>query len=386
MITPVGLNFANKINFVKNTAANAIKAFQTAPSFGGSVDSTPAEDVFEKSLKPAGAVGLKRGQILDAPGEDFIKWAEETDFINSELKEALSPENFIGEGFSHAAYRIPSNDRYVLRVPRDFRTENEDMDYSDYKIKNTWDPELTRNCGQQIALLQVENQNVGDYRPQIEVLLKQKGYANSNPSPKALVLNEYTDELRPGVLSYDDDSRKRHFAHCMKVLAEMPDETYDLLIEDLIVSGEACYKFDHFNSNNFLIDEEGEKINLIDMDKMSQPHKDRFGNTLYALVNSEFFPTYFSNYSGYVPEYEGEKEDTLKNIVTILDKYTRALQRNHQKFNKTSYEFYMDLMMSMPVSFWLQTFDMKEKLQKLSDMGVLYDPENPGEFGSVVMR
>lgn len=390
MITPVGLNFADKINNFKSVSkaavTEAIKGFQVSPSFRGSVDTTPKDDVFEKRNEEFHTVGEKRGTILNSPGEDFIKWAEETDFINTGLKEVLMPENFIGEGFKHAAYKIPSNDNYVLRVPRDFRIRTSDIDFSDYKIENTWDSELTRNCGQQVALLDVKNRAVDDRRPQIEVLLKQNGYPNSNPSPMALKLNEYSDELRPGVLSYEDDLRKKHFARCMKALAEMPDETYDLLIEDLIVAGEAGYKFDHNNSNNFLIDEENQKINIIDMESTVKPHKDRFGNTLSALVNAEFFTTYFNSCSSYSKDHNEEQYETFENIVTVLDKYTRALQRNHQKFNASSYSSYVSLLTSGPASFWLQTWDINEKLQKLSDMGVLYDPEHPGKHPGVSIR
>lgn len=381
MITPVSLSFVNKTNSVFKLQQNA-----TMPAFRGSNNDSSGDTFVRSTEELKKAVKPRERKILDSPENEFIKWAEETGFMETGLREALQPENFIGEGFHHAAYKIPNNEDYVLRVQRDFRCKDGEIDYSRYIIKDTRDKELTRNCGQQIALLVDKNPDISGYSPNIEVLLKQKGYANSNPSPRALLLREDSDELRPGVLSYDDNSRKSYFAHCMKALAQLPDESYDILIEDIIVAGEAGYRFDHFNSNNFLIDEEDEKINIIDMETAPKPHKDRFGNTLYALVNAEFFRTYFSSYSDYVPEYEGEKEDTLKNIITVLDKYTRALQRNHQKYNRTSYEFFMELIPSMPVSFWLRTMDLNEKFKKLSEMDVLYDPENPGTYGSVKMK
>lgn len=317
-------------------------------------------------------------------GKKFIQWADETGFIGEgKLKEALKPKNLIGVGFEHAVYHIPGNEDYVLRIPRNYYLHTQETDFSNYHIQDTADPELTRNCGQQAALISDKETSGIQLSPSIEVLIKQKGYANGNPPPEALYHED--GRLREEAFPYEDNSRKTHFAHCLKTLAEMPDETYDLLIEDLIVSGEAGYKFDHLNSNNFLIDENTQKINIIDMGKTVKPHKDRFGNTLYALTNIEFLEEYLRKDSGYEPENPNEINKTIGNMITVMEKYTKAVKNHYQKYNKNSYEFHK-LLNNLVSSFWLKTNSYEEKLEKLKQMDVLYDPERPGEFGSVKIK
>lgn len=316
-------------------------------------------------------------------GIKFINWTKKTDFLNAGLKEALKPENLIGMGFEHAVYDIPGNDDYVLRIPRSCYSTIQNTDFSNYEIKDTANPELTRNCGQQAALIIEKETNGPRLNPAIEVLIKQHGYANGNPPPASLYHED--GKLRDGCICYEDDSRKHHFAHCLKTLAELPDETYNLLIEDLIVSGEAGYKFDHLNSNNFLIDENAQKINIIDMGRTAKPHKDRFGNTLYALTNIEFLNEYLRKDSGYEPENENEQNETIGNMIKVMEKYTKAVKNHHQKYNKDSYEFH--LLLNNPVSsYWLRAGSYEDKLEKLRQMDVLYDPEHPGEYGSVKIK
>ncbi len=302
----------------------------------------------------------------------FIEWANETDFIKSGmLKEALKPENLIGEGFEHAVYNIPGNDDFVLRIKRGFYKETQKFDYDNYDMEDTRDMELDGNYGQQVAVLSDKDKSIKGYlKPSIEVLKKQKGFPNGNPSPRALYNENGT--LREEVLPYEDDSRKRHFARSINALAQMPDETYDQLIEDLLVSGEAGYKFDPENSNNFLIDEENQRINIIDMSPAEKPHKDRFGNTLYALINLEFLGEYMRSGSGYEPENPNEINDTIGKMFDVIDKYTDAMKKKLQKFNMSSFRF-NDFMHNPISSFWLRTGDFDEKVNKLREMGLLYE-------------
>lgn len=321
---------------------------------------------------------INQEQLRRETPNDFITWSKRTKFVPNGIKAALHPDNLIGEGFDHSAYKIPGNDDYVLRIKNSYYELTQDIDYSNYKIVDTRDMKLDCNIGQQVALL-VDEKTPLDPRvmphPRIEILKKQKGYANGNPSPRALYIEGTGQLRRAGLVPYEANSRKEHYAKCMKALAEMPDSTYDQLIDDLLIAGEACYKFDTENSNNFLIDEENQRINLIDMSPTSKPHKDRFGNTLYALINAEFLDHYISSDSGYVPKDPEEKNNTVINVLTIMDKYTQAMRRKLQKYNLNSFQFHMLLNRAIG-SFWLKTWDSQEKIQKLRDMGVLYEDPN----------
>lgn len=303
---------------------------------------------------------------------DFVDWAKKNNFINDGLKKSLKPENLIGEGFDHAVFNIPNNPDYVLRIKRGYYGKTDNFDFKNYTIKDTRDMELQGNIGQQIALLEnIPDKKNGKFvNPDIEVLKRQHGFPNGNPPPSALYHGDGT--LREEVLPYEDNSRKLHFAKSMETLANFPDETYDQLIDDLLIAGEAGYKFDHLNSNNFLIDEDEKRINIIDMSKVKKPHKDRFGNTLWSLINVEFLNEYMSKESGYTPQSQNEINDTIKNMLTVMDKYSAAMKRKIQKFNTSSYHF--NLLLNEPISsFWLKECDYDKKVDKLREMGLLYE-------------
>lgn len=374
-------NVSLKGNFNIQNLKNAISFGATLPDYLNDALSGIKQDEFQRTVPYDNDYEFELNEKLkkETPN-DFIKWAQETDFINNGLKEALKPENRIGEGFHHGVYNIPGNNDYVLRIGRDYYSTTQDVDYSNYEIKDTRDMQLDCNIGQEVANLKdpSSDTNVILNYPSIEVLKRQNGYANANPSPDALYVSENTDELRKDILPYEHESRKIHYAKSMEALANMPDETYDELIDDIINAGEAGYKFDMYNSNNFLIDEENQRINLIDMPKVAKPHKDRFGDTLYALINLEFFSEYTRSSADYHPENHGkprEINDTIINILTILDKYTNAMERKLQKYNQNSF-YFRKILLSMIGDFWLGRGDLYQKYDKLREMNVLYEPKN----------
>ena len=68
------------------------------------------------------------------------------------------------------------------------------------------------------------------------------------------------------------------------------------LIDKFIELDEAGYKFDYYNPNNFLLDEDKGSIEIIDLDKYKAPYKNDLGNALWALTNIEYLNTYLSSY------------------------------------------------------------------------------------------
>lgn len=330
-------------------------------------------DVFVKSKDEKPPEELTNEQWQALIPNDFVDWANKTDFIHNGLKEVFTPENFIGEGFEHAAYQIPSHPDYVVRFEKFYKEKMPEVDFSNYTISDKRDMFLNGNFGQIVALLEDDTSKGLDQGPRIQIMKKQEGFPNANCSPKCLFHENGT--YRKGVVPYEADERKRHFAYSMKVLANFPDKAYDELVDDIMVAGEAGYRVDANNSNNFLIDEKNQRINLIDMDSAPKPFKNRYSDTLCALINYEFLGEYLRKDSGYVPEDPNELNDTIGNMITIADKYASAMKRKVQKFNPdTSLKLFNFLTDKYSVSsFWLKTFDYQEKLQKLREMGVLYE-------------
>ena len=149
------------------------------------------------------------------------------------------------------------------------------------------------------------------------------------------------------------------------------NQRYDL-IDKFIELDEAGYKFDYYNPNNFLLDEDKGSIEIIDLDKYKAPYKNDLGNALWALTNIEYLNTYLSSYdeSSHLIS-DNDKNEAVGNTIEVISKYTKALQNKGKKYSSDGYEFMTQLFESYPMSFYLKTLDRSEKLQKLKDMGVM---------------
>ena len=293
----------------------------------------------------------------------FIKWAKENDFMQSNPEELFSEKNLLGKGFSNSVYKIDGNDEFVLRVSSR-RGDLENINLSEYKIYDTEDKKLKGNFGQCIAVLNSDNNSM----PMIEVLKKQQGITNANPPASAIYHED--GSLRAGETPYESRERKDHYARSMQILAGMPQEAYDKVVKDLCELGELGYKFDYYNPNNFMLDDKEGHINIIDLEKASAGYVNDLGNALWALSDIEYLKTYMSQYDG-TPTTSEEQNRAFENTMTIIDKYVTALKNNNKKFSRNGYEFYTQLLGSMPMSFYLRAMNDEEKCQKLAEMGVL---------------
>lgn len=301
--------------------------------------------------------------IKSTPENAFIKWAEDNNFTQSSAKDVFSQENLLGKGFSNSVYRIDGNDNFVLRVTNCAKNHSE-LDLSKYDLQDTEDKKLKGNYGQCIATLKGD----GAEMPKIEVLRRQNGIANANP-PSSVIYNE-DGSLRAGEAPYEARERKEHYAQCLQILADMPQEAYDKVVKQLSEIGELGYKFDYYNSNNFMLDAENRNIGIIDLEKEDCKHRNDLGNALLALSDLEYLDTYMSKYDS-TPTSREEQNLAFKNTIAVIDKYVKALKNNGVKFSKKCYEPYNQLLDSMPMSFYLGTINNLEKCQKLIEMGVL---------------
>lgn len=292
----------------------------------------------------------------------FIKWAYDTDFMPHGLAAALTEENKLGSGFTNSVYKIPSNPNYVLRV----RNHNsiDDINFDNYTLVNCEDKNLKSNFGQCVAKIMPADSQY----PIFEILKKQKGITNSNP-PSSVVYHE-NGSIREGELPYEALERKEYYGKCLNILANMPQESYDKLIDELIELDRAGYRFDYYNPNNFLLDDEDGKINIIDIDKTASGYKNDLGNILWALSGIGYFDTFMSDYDG-VKTDDAAREEAIKNTITVIDKYTQALKNKGAKYSKDGYEFTTKLLSSLPFSFYLRSVNNDQKMQKLQEMGVL---------------
>ena len=296
----------------------------------------------------------------------FITWANETSFGES-IKDILTnPQCLIGKGFTHSAYRIPNNDNYVLRVGRSSDGFIENADWENIKITDIEDKNLTINIGQPVAYIEAQADKI--YPVYIEVLKKQEGKPLGIKPSETLLADEY-GTLREGEVPYEHISRKEYYANSIHEVAQLPVSAFEQLIDELKTAGEEGYAFDYLNSNNFLVDTENQKINLIDMDKGSR--KPKWDNILYALTNIYYYGTYTSYYAEPAMS-EEQKQQVTNDTMTIIKKFIAAMKTKGEKFDRynLSYEFQTTMAHSLPFLMTFMVFDKEAAFDKLEKMGV----------------
>ncbi len=294
----------------------------------------------------------------------FIKWAQETEFIKTQLPEILTnPDYKLGSGFSHSAYIIPGNEDYILRTSN--MKAQRSYDFENAKIKDTEDKNLNINIGQEVANIEFQTNNGIPFR--IEVLKKQTGKPIGVPPSQAIYIED-TGKLREGEKPYEARERKEQYATTIHTVAQLPVSAYEKLIDNIRAAEQAGYHFDHLNSNNLLLDKEKGSINLIDMEKNKVPAN--LGNVLYALTNINYFSTFASQYDPY-PMGNEEIGTAIKDTMEITDKFISAMKNKGEKFNRDecSYEFF-NFISSMPFSYYCRTADDRAKWRILQEKGV----------------
>ena len=333
----------------------------------------PQTDTFVKSSNSVAFKGAEK----TADAKSFVQWAQETDFIQTQLEEILTnPDNLIGSGFSSSAFRIPNNEDYILRVGTDsLKNSLHKPNIPKATLKDT-DAHHDINVGQQVAEISVPSKYSIDYEKDgfstiIEVLKKQNGESIGVQPPETLVTGEYNSTTKEGVAPYEDISRKETYSRTIHKVAQLPVEAYEKLLTEFTKACEIGYGFDHLNSNNLLVDSEGEAINLIDMSSpYSGPSKPNYANLLYSLTNISYYKTFNNSYPN--PMSPELKQQSFDDTVQIIDKFMNAMKNLGIKFDKdnASSEFCYVFLFSMPCMMYSRSASYDGFWKKAEMMGV----------------
>lgn len=328
----------------------------------------------QPTIKPAPKEYFFNSTIKEQE-KNFFSWAQKTDFLKSQLPQILgNKENKIGSGFQNVVYKIPRNENFLIRMRKSSEKLPENIDFSKFEIKDVRDKNLKINIGQSIARLSYTDVDTHTYL-NYEIIKKQQGKSLGVP-PSSVLINEDTGCYHPGVVAYEDISRKRQYADSLKTIAEFPTKSYEELISNLLEAESHGYKFDSENSNNFLVDKDTQAINLIDMDKISTKKDitkhNELGNALYALTNINYFSTYLADDSQISNE---DKNDAIENTITVIEKYTDAMKNLGVKFSTDNGKLHQ-LLWSLPFTFFCRTNNDEEKWQKLDEMGLVYKEDS----------
>ncbi|MBQ8635183.1 hypothetical protein IJ425_03420 [bacterium] len=296
----------------------------------------------------------------------FEKMAQEYNFQVEDVKDIINKENnMIGSGNKHTSFAIPNCDDYILRIDTFNLPFVKNADFSSATTKDFEDENLGINIGQKVASIEV--MSLFPYPLEIEILKKQQGESIGVQPPESLYI-ENTGCLKPNTLPYEDYSRKEKYARTIHKVSQLPVESFETLLQELKIANEAGYVFDHLNSNNLLVDEENQRINIIDMEKGSiivDPIADLF----YALTNISYLKTYMAQYTN--PTSEEERNKVIEDTITIIQKFTQAMQNQGMKFEKDNISLQADdVFRSYPCAAAFMARNKEEVWNALSQMGI----------------
>jgi len=250
---------------------------------------------------------------------DTFERSEDNIFSPENLTNIFSnPDNEIGHGANNRVFKIPGNEKYVLRVGKNFFNPN----ITSAKLtKNDTDSDF--NIGQKVAT--ITTNGMMPYMPQfIEVLKKQEGTSYGVPHYSAI--SDESGMLLPNEAPYEDASRKASFKMLLDKASSINVEGYEKMLETFTKAQNAGYSFDPLNSNNILLTDSS--INMIDFNVSSA--KCSYLELLNSLTNHDYMPVYMHD-TTFVDD--ASKADAYNKAVIIISKFIEAMQNQGLTFD-----------------------------------------------------
>lgn len=289
----------------------------------------------------------------------FENWMDENSLEATDIKSIISnTDNILGSGFDNTTFSIPNCNEYVLRCSTQMLPFIKDGDYMNAGIVDCEDENLKINIGQCIAKIHPKVKI--PFPCEIEVLKRQQGKSIGVQPPET---------IRDNDVPYEDYSRKEKYEKTIHETAKLPQKAYDTLISEIIEADKLGYKFDFLNSNNLLVDDKNEKINIIDMQK-GGVNTDIMSGLLYALTNIRYFKTYTAtNYNQVSDE---KKQQACQDTMEIIGKFVVAMKNQNVKFdlNNMPIEAHNFLFQSTPFKIASNAGTYEEVKERLSEFGV----------------
>ena len=180
-------------------------------------------------------------------------------------------KNLIGHGGNANVYKIPSVEKYVLKVAH-ARKKGVEAAGELKEIKDVF-PEF--NVGQAVAEIAEDG---------VYFLRRQKGISAGVPYGEIRSKRENSDPI------YEEH---------LKRAAEMPQSAYDEFARMLLVINERDRQFDPSKANNVLVDVESGKFNLVDINQRGEnsTYKNGLGDMVITLMDN----AYAWRYKGQAP-------------------------------------------------------------------------------------
>ncbi len=241
-----------------------------------------------------------KGSKNDDSFQEFVKWAEKTDFLSNADNIIDKTGRILGSGFEGITIEIPNNDKWVIKVMK--RSNLIQQGCEKATICEVPDKLPDLNIGQIIAYVTMPISNTLSRRFYIPRKQKGESYGINNTPPQKL-------------------NKKNIDTHIssLKKMAQFPLEAYKQMIRDIMQANDAGYIFDFYNPNNIMLDDENKRINFVDVDPACKESVNyQFSDILYALLDGDFGITFLNS-----------NED--KDLIGQAKKYSDIIKEKFEK-------------------------------------------------------
>ena len=296
-ITPIAINQLKNIN-----NRISINNFSTRPSMN------LANDTFVKSCS------FGKAQKEDEKSfEKFEQWAKETEFTTYAPEIIAKTGRILGSGFDSKIYAIPRNNDWVIKQYN--RSGMLNMQTEKPVVSKIDDISPDLNIGQFVASVRLP---INDRLSQQFFVLKRQSGSSYGVS------YTYRNDV--------NDSTSKVHLNSLRKLSELPQESFDKLIQDIDYVTQRGYKFDCSNPGNFLIDEETKSINFVNVeDRLGTMNTTQYGDVLFALLDGEFAVEFDKS-----SRTQSEKDAAVRLSQQICSKFMIAMIRKNVKFDFTN--------------------------------------------------
>lgn len=127
------------------------------------------------------------------------------------------------------------------------------------------------------------------------------------------------------------------FAENIKMISQMPNETFDSFAERTKYITDNGFKSDSINPNNLLIDYENNQINIIDYFRTNKSIMSK--NSYLDMSNSILDAMNFEQICNALPQ--NERNELIKNAKVILTKCYNSAEKMGLSTDKSVYEEYL---------------------------------------------
>lgn len=295
--------------------------------------------VKNNTVNLANNVAFKRFLDKKPLGSDvvcFSKLEVDTDWkeLVPKLNFSIKKDNYLGGGGEANVYKI--NDKYVLRLA-----------YGEKFVK----PQLFK---QQPDIF--EGRNFGQ-----PVAIGQNGHISINKLVSGKPIHE--------INKYD----AKTYMQNLRKYANFPDEVLEDFVENVAFLNSKGYRIDDSNAENFLYDEEKQKIGIIDICKKGSSSLDLFGPyshfwVLNPLVNSHDYAEIYKELE--LPERKEMIDLILKlqdRIIPMCQKYDIPIDTEMKRSDYCMFDLPLFLAM-------LDKFDVKSEEGLITQMARVYAP------------